>query len=132
MLPEHRLGVILDQFKDSQTSNCLFHTSLETPSLYSDHICERSQFPSEVALELDGKNKEIWQVAFSPDGTRLACCGSDPWLVIWDTETFGLLHDINAHGAAEICNISWSPDSKMIVTCGRDHYAKVWNAEVTI
>ena len=132
MLPEHRLAVLLDQVKESQISNCLFHTSSKPPSLYSDHICDRNRFPSQVALELDEHSGELWQVRFSHDGSRLATCGQDPCVIIWSVPEFEVVHKITAHDESFVCNLAWSPDDRMMVTCGRDRYAKIWNTEVRI
>ncbi|KAK0627045.1 WD40-repeat-containing domain protein [Immersiella caudata] len=129
MLPEHRLAVLLGQVKESQITNCLFHTNPEPPSLYSDHTCDRCHFPSTTALELDEHLGELWQVRFSHNGRRLASCGMDPYIIIWSVPDFKVLHKIPAHTNSHVCNLAWSPDDKMIVTCGKDHYAKIWNAE---
>ncbi len=131
MLPEHRLAVLLGQVKENQINNCLFHSRSDTPSLYSDHVCDKSHFPSESMVDLDKHASEVWQVAFSHDGTRLASCGEDRAIIIWDVPSFDMIHTIEAHEAPEVCNVVWSPDDKMLVSCGRkDRYAKLWNTEV--
>jgi len=130
MLPEHRLAALLDQVKESQINNCLFHTRSTQPSLYADHMCDRSQFPSEVMLELEKHSGELWQIAFSHDGTRLAACGQDQFILIWDVSSFDMIHKIEAHQDGEISNLSFSPDGKMMVSCGMDRYAKIWDVEV--
>ncbi|KAK3944121.1 vacuolar protein sorting-associated protein 1 [Diplogelasinospora grovesii] len=126
MLPERRLAVLLEQVKENQINNCLFHTAPESPSLYSDHMCDRSQFPSEAIAELDKHNGEVWQVAFSHDGTRLASCGADRAVLIWDVSSFELLHKLD-HGNGGCGNVAWSPDDTMLISCGTDHQAKIWN-----
>ncbi|KAM7186930.1 WD40-repeat-containing domain protein [Rhypophila sp. PSN 637] len=126
MLPEHRLAVLLSQVKEGQILNCLFHTSAEPPSLYSDHVCDRCQFPSEVVTELDHHSNEVWQIRFSNDGKRLASCGMDKSVLIYSVPQFQLLQTIKAHDGGEVCNLAWSPDDSMIVTCGRDRKAKIW------
>ena len=130
MLPEHRLAELLSQVKESQIISCLFHTSADPPSLYSDHICDRSQFPSEVVMDLDKHSGEVWQIRFSNDGTRLASCGMDRTVLIWRVPSFDVIHKLEAHEGGEVCNVAWSPDDTMIVTCGRDRYAKIWSSEV--
>lgn len=128
MLPEHRLAVLLQQVKEGQISNCLYHTSAEPPSLYSDHMCDRSHFPSEIILQLDKHSGEVWQVSFSHDGSRMASCGMDRYVLIWDVPSFEVLHTLDGHDGG-VGNIAWSPDDTMIITCGRDRYAKIWNTE---
>lgn len=130
MLPEHRLAVLLQQVKNSQIDSCIWHTSASSPSLYSDHICDRKMFPTETLKELADADGEVWQIRFSHDGKRLAGCGSDHKVLIWDMDTFKLVHTLEGHGDGA-GNIAWSPDDTMLVTCGRDRYARIWDANVS-
>jgi WD repeat-containing protein 26 len=126
MLPEHRLAVLLEQVKRDQINNCIYHTSPHWPSLYTDHTCDRSRFPSEAVLELDKQIGEVWQILFSHDGSRLASSGSDRHVTIWDTLSWTVIYRLDAHEGG-VGHISWSPDDTMLVTCGsRDRFAKIW------
>ncbi|KAM3527224.1 hypothetical protein NHJ13051_003036 [Beauveria bassiana] len=127
MLPETRLAVLLDHVKKSQIDTCLYHTAASSPSLYSDHFCERRNFPTEVALELSDLAGEAWQVQFSHDGARLAACGSSEAVVIWETTAFSTICVLADHEAG-VGNISWSPDDTMLVTCSQDNFARLWDA----
>lgn len=131
MLPQNRLAVLLDHVKKSQIDTCLYHTAAAAPSLYSDHSCERRNFPTEVALELPDLAGEAWQVQFSHDGSRLAACGSSDTVIIWETLTFSVTCALTDHEAG-VGNVSWSPDDTMIVTCSQDHYARLWDARVSL
>ncbi|KZL82082.1 wd domain-containing protein, partial [Colletotrichum incanum] len=126
MLPENRLAVLLQQVKQSQIDSCVWHTTASSPSLYSDHYCERSHFPTEVALELTDLTGEVWQVVFSHDGQRLAACGDGEAVVIWDLPSFTVSHVLRPH-AQGVGGLSWSPDDSMIVTCSQDKYARLWD-----
>ncbi|KAI1853620.1 hypothetical protein JX265_004048 [Neoarthrinium moseri] len=127
MLPEHRLAVLLHQVKESQIGMCLFHSSAESPSLYSDHVCDRRNFPSQPVIELDDHSGEVWQVVFSHDGTKLASCGGDKQVIIWDVPSFRRLHHLADHDGG-VGNVAWSWDDSMLVTCSQDRFARVWNA----
>ncbi|KAK4072491.1 hypothetical protein Trihar35433_4555 [Trichoderma harzianum] len=127
MLPENRLAVLLDHVKQSQINTCLYHTAASSPSLYSDHLCDRRNFPSEFALELGDLGGEVWSVRFSHDGTRLAACGSREHVKIWDTQTFAVTHVLPNHGTEGVGDIAWSPDDSMIITCSFDKYARLWD-----
>ena len=129
MLPENRLAVLLQHVKQSQIDSCLYHTTAASPSLYSDHYCERRHFPTEVAIELHDLVGEVWQLQFSHDGTHLAACGSSDNVVIWDCSDFSISAILPGHDKG-VCNIAWSPNDKMIVTCARDKHARLWNAQV--
>ncbi|KAM5342580.1 hypothetical protein ACJ41O_013546 [Fusarium nematophilum] len=126
MLPENRLAVLLEQVKQSQIDTCLYHTEALSPSLYSDHFCDRRNFPTEVAVEVTELIGEIWQVQFSHDGTKLAACGSNAQVMIWDPKTFNVLLVLGDH-VGGVGNISFSPDDSMIVCCSRDGHARLWN-----
>ncbi|RXG43677.1 hypothetical protein VDGE_01283 [Verticillium dahliae] len=128
MLPQNRLAVLLDQVKQSQIDSCLWHTSASSPSLYSDHICDRTHFPNETALQLTDLTGEVWGVQFSNDGRRLAGFGSNDTVMIWEVPSFNVVRTLGEHvdGCA---NLAWSPDDSMIVTCGRDKHARLWDTK---
>ncbi|KAI1754518.1 WD40-repeat-containing domain protein [Xylaria castorea] len=126
MLPEHRLANLLHQVKEAQITGCLWHSSAMPPSLYSDHTCNRLDFPTETVLELDDHAGEVWQVVFSHDGTKLASCGEDKQVIIWEVPSFKILHTLKEHGDG-VGNIAWSWDDSMLVTCCRDRYARLWD-----
>lgn len=132
MLPEHRLAVLLQQFKDQQAESCIWHTSSSSPSLYSDHTCDRSRFPTEAIIEFlepSMEDAEIWQVRFSHNGKFLAGCGSGEKVFIWDVQTLRLAFSLP--DLKQGCgNVAWSPDDTKLVTCGRDGYARIWDMTV--
>ncbi|KAJ3565785.1 hypothetical protein NPX13_g7370 [Xylaria arbuscula] len=128
MLPEHRLADLLDQVKESQITGCLWHSNGEAPSLYSDHICNKHDFPTETVFELDDHAGEVWQVAFSHDGTKLASCGGDKQVIIWEVPSFKILHALSDHGDG-VGNVAWSWDDSMLVSCCRDRYARLWDVK---
>ncbi|KAF5246435.1 hypothetical protein FAUST_1315 [Fusarium austroamericanum] len=130
MLPENRLAVLLEQVKQSQIDTCLYHTQALSPSLYSDHFCDRRWFPTEVALDLVDMNDEIWQVQFSHDGSKLAACGSGRQVIIWDTHTYSVAEILDDHDEG-VGNMSFSPDDTMILCCARDGYARLWSTSVS-
>ncbi|KAK7757214.1 hypothetical protein SLS62_000763 [Diatrype stigma] len=94
-------------------------------------LSSKRRFPTENVLELDDHAGEVWQIAFSHDGTRLASCGSDKQVIIWDVPSFKVLHCLKEHDGG-IGNISWSWDDTMLVTCCRDQYARLWDAKTGV
>lgn len=127
MLPENRLATLLQQVKQSQIDTCMYHTAPLSPSLYADHLCDRRNFPTEVALELPDLGGEVWQLQFSHDGKKLAACGSPDQVIIWSTDTFTVVQTLDGHDGG-VGNLAWSPDDTMLVTCAQDKYARLWNA----
>ena len=133
MIPDHRLAVLLDQIKQSQIAKCLYHNPSTSPSLFTDHICDRTQFPLQTAFELNQNNGEIYFVEFSHNGKRLAAGGATSSLegmtVIYDTSTFQVRHTLREH-TEPVVHIAWSPDDTRLITCSQDRKAKVWDTSV--
>ena len=86
MIPEGRLASLLQQVKQTQIDKCLYHNTSKSPSLYSDHICDRNQFPSSIAQCLLDHADEVYCVKFSNDGTKMASASKDKSIIIWDVE----------------------------------------------
>ena len=71
----------------------------------------------------------LFDVAFSPDGSRLATCGADGTIAIVeldDLEREPLRIDDHSDWVHQI---DWSPDGKWLVSASRDKTAKVFDAE---
>jgi eukaryotic-like serine/threonine-protein kinase len=69
-------------------------------------------------LSLQGHTKDIRELAFSPDGKRLASCSSDKSVILWDIETGGQLFTIKDDPDGPWC-ISISPDGGSLAVGGR-------------
>ncbi|KAI9726088.1 MAG: hypothetical protein M1828_002096 [Chrysothrix sp. TS-e1954] len=128
MIPEHRLADLMTQVKDSQMMNCQYHNSSTWPSLYQDHICERSELPIDILNVLDGHQNEVWYLQFSNDGTRLATAGKDKTVVIYETTYFRQLHVLDQHRDS-VVYVAWSPDDKKLISCARDKVARLWDTD---
>lgn len=129
MIPDHRLAVLFDQIKQGQIAKCLYHNPSTSPSLFIDHMCDRTQFPLQTAFELDASEGEVYVVEFSHNGKRLAASGADGMTVVYDTSTFQVRHTLREHSEPVVC-IAWSPDDTRLITCSQDNKARVWDANV--
>ena len=86
LVAPHRLRHLLAQAIQLQVSKCEFHAAAPTPvSLFQDHVCDRSVFPSRVALSLKGHLDEVWFVAFDHTAARLASTSKDCNVLLWDS-----------------------------------------------
>lgn len=130
MIPEHRLAALLSQVKQNQISKCLYHNPHTSPSLFADHICDRSQFPLQTIRELKESTGEVWFLEFSHNGKYLAASGQGGTVVIYDVETFTMRHMFKDH-TDHVPYLTWSPDDSALITCSHDHRAKVWDIDVS-
>jgi hypothetical protein len=78
--------------------------------------------------------KEVYCVAFSPDGKRVAAGGADSRIRVWEVsptakeQTNPILFSRFAHEGA-VVNLAYSSDGKTLVSAGEDRTLKVWDAE---
>lgn len=138
MIAPHRLITLLDQVNEVQIANCLYHNTENQPSLLRDHQCVGENFPPVLAAELQEHTGQVWNLEFSHDGKRLATCGSEGQVVVWDLETFDVLHNLTMHNEElstrsghGVINAAWSPDDKWILTSSMDKKVRLWDAEVS-
>ncbi|KAL2842417.1 WD40-repeat-containing domain protein [Aspergillus pseudoustus] len=128
MIPDNRLATLLDHVKQNQINQCLYHNTALPPSLYSDHMCDRNDFPLSTKLELTRHSDEVWHCQFSHDGTKLVTAGRDHSVIIYDTSTFEVIHKLQDHEAG-VAHAVWSPDDSKLITCSQDRTARVWSTE---
>ncbi|KAL2863241.1 WD40 repeat-containing protein [Aspergillus lucknowensis] len=128
MIPDNRLATLLDHVKQNQINQCLYHNTALSPSLYSDHMCDRNDFPLGTKLELTQHSDEVWHCQFSHDGTKLVTAGRDNSVIIYDTSTFDVIHKLQEHEAG-VAHAVWSPDDSKLITCSQDRTARVWSTE---
>jgi WD40 repeat protein len=132
MLPAHRLPQLLSQAVDLQISRCPYHFQHHPPSssshsshhhysLLTDHLCPRSEFPSETVHVLTAHSDEVWFLAFSRDGSRLASGAKDGEIILWDMQGDCPQLQHKVRGQADgIAHLAWSPDDSFLLSCGRE------------
>ncbi len=130
MLPSRRLPVLISQAQTLQKHQDPFYNNPRNThlSLYLDHRSDRSNFPTRSARVLEGHTDEVWDIAFSPDGSRLASAGKDTYAIIWRVgEEFVIERKLGPHTDA-VHSVSWSPDGKLLVATS-DPFVTLWDVE---
>ncbi|RUS16901.1 hypothetical protein BC937DRAFT_90666 [Endogone sp. FLAS-F59071] len=134
MVPERRLETLLKQAMTLQLKNCLYHNSEdESITLFSDHVCDRAQFPCMTTNILEQHADEVWYVAFSHDGRYLASVSKDTTCIIWSMENMKPYRHLTGH-TMDVAYCAWSPDDTMLLTCGTsaDDNLRLWEVSVRI
>ncbi|KAF5358519.1 hypothetical protein D9756_001366 [Leucocoprinus leucothites] len=143
MIPQRRLATLLHQAREYQHSQCVYHNSpLEssTFSLYTDHHCNKSDFPNTTTTILQGHSDEVWNMQWSHDGTYLATCGRDKTAIIWkmgiSAETGAVIQEWSTHHILRdhqypVGCLAWSLDDSILLTSAEQHI-KLWNAQTGV
>lgn len=86
MIPQRRFSTLLDQAFLHQQSRCLYHNSSPNSrvfSLYTDHMCDKSVFPTVTTASLEIHTDEVWNLEWSHSGNFLATASKDRSAIIW-------------------------------------------------
>ena len=81
-----------------------------------------------TVLDVAGHLKQAGQVAFSPDGKRLASPGGEGAVRVWDLEAKKTVLELRGHGSG-VHAAAFSPDGKRIASGSKDTTVRVWDAE---
>lgn len=83
--------------------------------------------PAREVQILSGHENIVMRTVFSPDGTKLATCGADNTIILWDVE-FGIrLLRIAAH-EGDVTSIAFLPNGDLL-SGSVDRSIKLWNAD---
>jgi WD40 repeat protein len=83
---------------------------------------------------LRGHQEQVWDVAFSPDGTRALSCGGgdatpgDYSVRLWDIKDGRQLRRIDGHPDI-VWKITFSPDGRRALSECKDKIARLWDVE---
>jgi WD40 repeat protein len=79
-------------------------------------------------LWMETGHKEVWNVRYSPDGTRVAAAGGDGVLSVYSSGTGQVVYRSTAPVASAFNGLDWSPDGALIAVGASDHAIYVFNA----
>ncbi|KNE92510.1 hypothetical protein PSTG_14111 [Puccinia striiformis f. sp. tritici PST-78] len=83
LIPHQRLAELLEQSKNLQRLQCIYHINNPQISLLLNHKCNRSNFPTQTSHILNKHKDEVWRIEWSHDGLRLASADRAKTCIIW-------------------------------------------------
>jgi WD40 repeat protein len=78
-------------------------------------------------LTFAGHSEVVFDVAYDPEGIRLASASWDGTIVIWNALTGSRLVTLDGH-RAEVTAVGFSPDGERLVTSSFDGMLKLWDS----
>ena len=81
----------------------------------------------ELIREFKGRRSAANSMVFSPDGKKIAACGRDNHVVMWDVTTGRVVKTIQTDSSA--WDLAFSPDGKKLATVGDNFGAFLYDAE---
>lgn len=101
---------------------------LATAAISEDSVKLWDTQSGKELLTLSSRNHEdVRELAWSPDGTRLAG-EADFTATVWDAETGKILLNLGDN-TYSVERLSWSPDGKRLAAGSDDSTARVWDAQ---
>jgi WD40 repeat protein len=73
--------------------------------------------------------ESVFGVAYSPDGKRIAACGSQGQLVVWDAATRAVLARGHPRQSGQAFQVAFSPDGSRVAVAYQDDLVRVWDAQ---
>ncbi|MET8583834.1 trypsin-like peptidase domain-containing protein [Streptomyces collinus] len=118
-------------------SDSLIATDPDLASLLAVQAYRTSNTPEAVASLRDaaalplrqslvGHRREVYAVAFSPDGRTLATGSTDGKARLWDVATGRPRTVLDGHGG-EVWSVAFSPDGRTLATGSKDSRARLWD-----
>ena len=77
---------------------------------------------------LQGHTKEVYSVAFSPDGSRIVSGSWDNSLRLWDAASGKPIGPPLQGHTDSVVSVAFSPDGRRIVSGSADNSLRLWDA----
>ncbi len=78
--------------------------------------------------QLVGHSSNVFTLAFSPEGARLASGSNDGTILLWDSTTGQQLRTLSGH-SQDIYSVAFSPDGQLLVSTSPDQTIRLWDAQ---
>jgi WD40 repeat protein len=74
----------------------------------------------------NGHSDTVFGVCFSPDSAKLATCGADKFVKVFEVPGGKFLKSFEGH-THHVLDVGWKADGKLLASAGADNVIKVWD-----
>ncbi len=74
----------------------------------------------------NGHSDTVFGVYFSPDSTKLATCGADKFVKVFEVPSGKFIKSFEGH-THHVLDVGWKADGKLLASAGADNVIKVWD-----
>jgi WD40 repeat protein len=74
----------------------------------------------------NGHSDTVFGVCFGPDGTKLATCGADKFVKVFEIPSGKFLKSFEGH-THHVLDVGWKADGKLLASASADNSIKVWD-----
>jgi WD40 repeat protein len=117
--PASLLGTTVDWSPDG--------TRVVTGSGYDNSVIISDATTGQHLLVLQGHTDVIGNVAWSPDGSKIASASNDNTIRIWDSTTGA---ELEIFSLENVNSIRWSPDGQSLAATSTDGRVVLWNVNI--
>jgi WD40 repeat protein/DNA-binding SARP family transcriptional activator len=109
----------------SPTGDLVANDTQTQASLWGDTVHVWDPASGRRVSTLAGHSGGVLDLAFSPDGSRLATASFDGTVWIWDPRSGEPIEVLRGHGGA-VSSVAFSPDGSQLASVGADGTVRVW------
>jgi WD40 repeat protein len=91
-------------------------------------VFDVATWKSVLEIKKDGHSDTVFGVCFSPDATKLATCGADKFVKVFEVPSGKFLKAFEGH-THHVLDVGWKADGKLLASAGADNVVKVWDYE---
>ncbi|MBD2560947.1 ribosome assembly protein 4 [Nostoc linckia FACHB-391] len=107
-------------------SDTLMHTVLTLQQAVYLKPNEKKENRAIEVNTLEGHSREVFSVAYSPDGQHLASASDDKTIKIWDVSSGQLLKTLTGHSSV-VFSVAYSPNGQHLASASWDNTIKIWD-----